>query len=95
MKKQILTVRLKFNKIKHDTGKAILVRIGNREYWFSYFMITKLIVNKKLGGHFEVNVKWLEEKEIYYDESMAVKFIKHHIPKKINEKVEHDKNLKR
>ncbi len=89
----ILTVRLKFDKLKHDTGKAILVRIGSKDYWFAYFMIENLIVNKKLGGHFETKTKFLEQKGIIYNEDMAVKCIKHHVPKKINKTVTHDKSL--
>ena len=91
---QIKSVRIKFDKLLHDTGKAILVSIGNKEHWLGYFMIKNLVVNKKLGGHFSISPNICEEKGIYYDESMADCYIKKHIPEKIkSKKIKPDESL--
>lgn len=82
----IKSVRIKFDKLLHDTVKAILVSIGNNEHWLGHFMINNLIVNKKLGGHFSISPKICDEKGIYYDEDMVDVYIEKHIPEKIKNK---------
>lgn len=93
---KILTVRVKFDKLLHDTGKAILIRIGQQEHWLGKFMLYNLCINKKLGGWVVISAKVAEEKGIYFNEDMAVKSIKHHIPAKLDKsKIKHDKSLER
>lgn len=82
----IKSVRIKFDKLLHDTGRAILVSISNNEYWLGYFMFNRLVVNKKLGGHFSISPKICDEKGIFYDESMVDVYIEKHIPEKIKNK---------
>lgn len=93
---KLLKVRIKFDKLLHDTGKAILVRIQNKEIWLGHFMIKNLVVNKKLGGHFETRPKTCDEKGIYYSEEDATKFIYTHIPIKLDiTNINHDGSLAR
>ena len=47
----IKSVNIKFEKILHDTGKAILVRINGVEHWIPKKLCRKLIINNKLGGN--------------------------------------------
>ena len=91
----IKSVRVKFDKFLHDTGKAILVRINGEEYWLAYYMFTNLVVNKKLRGHLSILTKVCDDKGIYYDDSMADIIIETHIPTKINKKPITDDSLKR
>lgn len=93
--KTIKRVRIKFDKFLHDTGKAILIRIGNTEYWLAHYMCNNLVVNNKLGGHVSLSVDVCKEKGIYYSEDMADYIITRHIPKKVTKKIIHDKSLKR
>lgn len=96
MKQDILTVRIKFDKFLHDTGEAILIRIGRNKYWLGKFMLDDWCTNKKLGGWIVITTKIADEKGIAWDTTMAVKYITHHIPKKLNIKdIQHDKSLKR
>lgn len=96
MKQDILTVRIKFDKFLHDTGKAILIRIGQKEHWLGKFMLDDWCTNKKLGGWVVITTKIANEKGIYWNDTMAVKSITHHIPKKLNIKdIQHDKSLER
>lgn len=90
----IKSVRIKFDKFLYNTGKAILVRIDGKEYWLANYMYKNLIVNKKLGGNCEIDVKFCDEKGIQYDESMATLIIEHHIPVKLDvNTIEHDETL--
>ena len=61
---EIKSIKIKFDKLLHDTGKAILVSIGRKEHWLGYFMFKNLIVNKKLGGNLSLSVKYADEKGI-------------------------------
>lgn len=78
----IKSVRIKFDKLLHDTGNAILVRIGNKDYWIGKFMFKNLVINNKLGGHLSISPKICDEKGICWDEIMADVTITKHIPKK-------------
>jgi len=91
----IKSVRIKFDKFLHDTGKAILIRINGNEYWLGYFMFRNLVINKKLAGYLSISVLICKEKGIYYTEDMADVIIENHIPEKINNniKIEHDNSL--
>lgn len=87
-------VRIKFDKLLYNTGKAILVRIDSKEYWLANYMYKNLVVNKKLGGNCEIDVKFCDEKDIKYDESMATLIIEHHIPIKLDiNTIEYDETL--
>jgi len=93
--KTIKRVRIKFDKLLHDTGKAILIRISNKEYWLGHYMCTDLVVNKKLGGHVSISVNICKEKGIYYNEDMADYIITRHVPKKITKEIIYNKSLER
>ena len=90
---EIKSVRIKFEKLLHDTGRAIYVRIDNEDHWLGYFMFKTLVVNNKLGGNLIIQTKYCIEKGIYYDESNASEFIKRHIPEKVNKKAEINESL--
>lgn len=94
--KKTLTIKIKFDKLLHDTGKAILVRIGRQEHWLGKFMIDHWATNKKLGGWVVITTNTADKKGITWDDTMAVKSITHHIPNKLNIKdIKHDKSLER
>ncbi len=93
--RKIIRVRIKFDKFLHDTGKAILIRIGKTEYWLARYMCRNLTINKKFGGHVSLSVKICEDKGIYFDDTMTDEYIETHIPIKIVEKATHDKSLER
>lgn len=93
---QIRKVRIKFDKLLHNTGKAILVRVQNKETWLPNFAISDLVISNKLSGNVVVRASFCDEKEIYYDESMAVEIFHHHIPDKLDKStISHNKNLDR
>ena len=79
----ILSVRIKFDKFLHDTGRAYLVRIGSEEYWLPSKLCRNLIVNKKLGGNLCIPTFLAESKGIEFNESDADVTVKHHVPEKI------------
>lgn len=92
-KEKIIDVNVKFDKLLYDTGKAILIRIGDNEHWLPLKICKKLIVNKKLGGNVSLPA-WFYEK-LGYDIKIecAEKTIIHHIPEKLCEEIEHDASL--
>lgn len=94
--KKTLTVRIKFEKLLANTGKAILIRIGQQKHWLGKFILDDWCTNKKLGGWVVISTQVADEKGIVWDDTMAVKSITHHIPKKLNIKdIQHDKSLER
>lgn len=86
----VTEVRIKFDKLKADTGKAILVRIFDSEYWIPLKLCRKLVVNNKLGGNVCIPMFFAEK--LGLKGSASVEVI-HHIPKTNTKKVEHDKDL--
>ena len=92
---EIKTVRIKFQKYLHNTGKAILVRVNGAEHWLPNYRCRNLTVNNKLGGHVCIPASLCDEKGIDYDISMAEITYEHHIPAKITKEVKHIKDLER
>jgi hypothetical protein len=88
------SVRIKFEKFHHDTGRAILVSINGVEYWLPKKLCRNIIVNKKLAGSVCIPV-FLAEK-IGFKVDMCEKDIEviHHIPEvKQDLNIDHDKDL--
>lgn len=79
----ITTVRIKFEKLLADTGKAILIRVFNQEIWLPKKMCRNLITNKKLGGNVVIPTWLANEKGIQFDDSDADTIIEKHIPVKV------------
>jgi hypothetical protein len=90
----IKSVRICFDKILHDTGKAILIRINEAEHWIPKKLCRKLIISKKLSGN--VCVPFFIAERIGLDVS-ALQIdieIEHHIPQsKDTSKIQHDEDL--
>lgn len=86
----ITEVRIKFDKLKADTGKAILVRIIDDEYWIPSKLCRKLVINNKLGGHVCIPMFFAEK--IGLKGSASVEVI-HHIPKTNTKQVTYDNDL--
>lgn len=88
----VKSVRIKFDKILHDTGKAILIRIDGVENWIPKKLCRNLIINKKLGGNVCIPYFFAEKLDLKNFET-DIEII-HHIPKiKQKLKTNHDKEL--
>jgi hypothetical protein len=74
-------VRIKFDKLKGETAKAVLLQFGNAEHWLPKKLCWQFITNKKLGGNCIIPT-WLYEQtfgEPPIDEQ-AAETVEHHIP---------------
>jgi len=90
----IKSVRIKFDKFLHDTGKAILVRIDGIEHWIPIKLCRKLIINNKLGGNVCIPSFFYERMGYEVTEDLADITVIHHVPKKEDKtKIEHDDRL--
>jgi len=89
----IKSVRIKFEKILCDTGKAILIRVDGIEHWIPKKLCRNLIINSKLGGNVCVPVFKAEELGLNIDDCKPDIEIIHHIPEEINQEIKHDANL--
>lgn len=88
----IKSVRITFDKLYHDTGKAILVSINNNELWLPKKLCRNLVVNKKLGGHVSIPT-FLAEKLNILNCVPDIEII-HHIPTTMNvTDISHDTSL--
>jgi hypothetical protein len=79
----IKSVRIKFEKILHDTGRAILVRINGDDHWLPKKLCRNLIINNKLGGNVCVPVFLLEKIGLNVEDFTPDIEINHHTPEKI------------
>lgn len=80
----IKSVRIQFDKLLHDTGKAILIRIYGNEHWIPKKLCRNLIINKKLGGNVCIPTFFAEKMGVVVTDEIADVEIIHHIPEKIN-----------
>ena len=87
----IKSVKIQFDKIKHDTGKAILISINYQEHWIPKKLCRNLVINNKLGCNVSIPTFIAEKIGIEIDESMATEI--HHIPEVINKQPKHDDSL--
>jgi hypothetical protein len=80
----IKSVRLKFDKMKGETAKAVLLQIGAEEHWIPKKLCWKFTLNKKLGGH-TVIPTFLYERitGLVATEDIAETIIEKHVPAKI------------
>lgn len=90
----IKSVRIKFDKLYHDTGRAILICINGSEHWIPKKLCRNLIVNNKLGGNVCIPAFFYEKMGYEVTEEIADITIIHHIPKKQDKsKIYHDESL--
>lgn len=80
----IKSVRIKFEKMLHDTGKAILIRVNGSEHWIPKKLCRNLIINKKLGGNVCVPTFIIEKIGLNIEDCEVDFEIIHHKPKKVN-----------
>lgn len=89
-----VTVRIKFDKLLHDSGKAIFVRIISKEYWLPKKLCRNLTINSKLGGNVCIPVFLAKAKGIDIDDANPDIEIEHHIPEHLDKsKITHDAEL--
>jgi hypothetical protein len=76
---------VRFDKLKGETGKAVLLQIGYTEYWFPKKLCFNFILNKKLGGNMSIPT-WLYENIFGQSpsEDEATEIVVKHIPNKID-----------
>lgn len=90
----IKSVRIKFEKFLHDTGKAILIRINGSEHWIPKKLCKNLIVNNKLGGNVCVPIFIVEKIGLDIDDCFPDVEVINHIPEAQDKsKIEHDNSL--
>lgn len=90
----IKSVRVKFDKLLHDTGKAILVRINGCEHWIPKKLCRNLIVNNKLGGNVCIPTFIVEQIALDINDCNPDIEVIHHIPQKEDKaKIKHDEAL--
>lgn len=90
----IRSVNIKFEKLLHDTGKAILIRIVGQECWIPKKLCRKLIVNNKLGGNVCVPTFIAERIGLNINDCNPDVEIIHHIPETQDKSnVKHDADL--
>jgi hypothetical protein len=90
----IKSVNIKFEKLLHDTGKAILVRINREEYWLPKKLCRKLIINKKLGGNVCIPTFIAERIGLAIEDCLPDVEVIHHIPETQDKSnIKHDADL--
>jgi hypothetical protein len=90
----IKSVNIKFEKLLHDTGKAILVRINGIEHWLPKRLCRKLIVNKKLGGNVCIPTFLAERIGFCIEDCNPDVEVVHHIPEAQDKsKIKYDADL--
>ena len=87
----ITSVKIKFDKFKHDTGKAILISINHQEHWIPKKLCRNLIINKKLGGNVSIPTFIAEKIGVEITDDIATTI--HNVPKAINKEVNYDESL--
>ena len=77
-------VRIKFDKAKGETVKAVLLQFGMTEHWFPKRFCWNFITNKKLGGNCIIPI-WLYEEKFggTPPETDIAETFEHHIPERI------------
>jgi len=89
----IKSVKIYFNKLKHDTGKAILVSIDENEIWLPKKLCRNLKVHNKLNGSVCIPTFLAEKNNIQItDENIDIEVI-HHIPIEQKKEVNYDESL--
>lgn len=92
---EIKSVHIKFDKLKGETAKAVLLSIRGTQHWFPKKLCWDLVINKKLGGNCVIPA-WLYEKIFNEapDEADAVETVEKHVPVRIDPKaIEPDESL--
>lgn len=90
----INSVNIKFEKLIHDTGKAILVRINGVEHWLPKKLCRKLTVNNKLAGNVCVPTFISERIGICINDCSPDVEVIHHIPEsKEKSNIRYDSDL--
>ncbi len=90
----VTSIKLTFNKLIHDTGKAILINLNGSEIWLPKKLCRKLITNKKLGGSVCIPVFFAEKIGLVAEEMPKDIEVIHHVPELITEKeITHDSAL--
>lgn len=84
MNPTIKSVKIKFDKLKGETAKAVLLQFGNTEHWFPKRFCFQFITNKKLGGNCIIPT-WLYIEKFGEEppEAEAAETIEHHVPARI------------
>jgi hypothetical protein len=84
MKTKIKSVRIKFDKVRGETAKAVLLYIFGQELWFPRRFLFGLTVNNKLGGHASIPT-WLYKEKFGEEpcEDDADEVVEHHVPTRI------------
>lgn len=83
----ITKVRVQFDKLLADTGRAYLIRIASNEFWLPSKMCWNVVINKKLGGNLVIPT-WLYKDKFGCDpnEYEAETIIENHVPVRIEPK---------
>ena len=90
----IKSVNIKFDKLYHDTGKAILVRINGAEHWIPKKLCRKLIVNNKMGGNVCIPTFIAEQIGFDIEDCSPDVEVIHHIPEAQDKaNIKHDADL--
>lgn len=90
----IKSVNIKFDKLYHDTGRAILVRVNGVEHWIPKKLCRKLIVNNKLSGNVCVPIFIAEKIGLNIDDCNPDVEVIHHIPESQDKSnIKHDADL--
>lgn len=89
----IKSIKLYFDKFKHDTGRAILVSINGIEYWIPSKLCRNLKIHNKLNGSVCIPSFLAEKLNIKItDENIDIEVI-HHVPEPQNKEINYDKSL--
>jgi hypothetical protein len=90
----VKSVRIKFDKIYHDTGKAILISIANKDHWLPKKLCRNLVINSKLGGNVCIPTFIAEKIGLNVEDCKPDIEVIHHIPEpKDKTNINHDSSL--
>lgn len=90
----IKSINLKFDKIHHDTGRAILVSVHGKDHWLPKKLCRRLIVNNKLGGNVCIPSFLAEKIGLQIEDFNPDVEVVHHIPEsKDKSNIMHDADL--
>jgi hypothetical protein len=90
----IKSIKLRFDKLRHDTGRAILVSVRGRDHWIPKKLCRKLSTNNKLEGSVCVPSFIVEGMGINLQDCEPDIEVIHHIPEaKDKSNIKHDADL--
>lgn len=88
------SLNVSFDKLLHDTGKAILVKVNGKKHWFPKKLCRNLHLSHKLSGSVSLPIFLVERNGIPIDRCTIDKEVTHHVPiDKSQDDISYDQDL--